>query len=255
MQKRSKLLIRVRFGKIVGSSSVVMAGSYVWFAMLPNGTMVIIASAIHTRRTSSNQARKPSKKVRVASRNSSSSSNQAGTQVTARMRMNAKAGPCVLLLLSAVFLTFAQLFSLSGAFPSSSSAFGLPTLRARRQLKMNSAPQDEDPFAVFGGDDEDEDDAPPSSSTTGGAGARATVSTAGDVQRDDENGPMVFHKGTEEALLQHVKNGLATAAQGNAPQAILDLVDDFCFQRHWMMHVGVSLLRHRSVRPLSRDQR
>eukprot|EP01100_Stratorugosa_tubuloviscum_P013772 TRINITY_DN708_c1_g1_i1.p1 TRINITY_DN708_c1_g1~~TRINITY_DN708_c1_g1_i1.p1 ORF type:complete len:231 (-),score=108.62 TRINITY_DN708_c1_g1_i1:880-1572(-) len=43
-----------------------------------------------------------------------------------------------------------------------------------------------------------------------------------------------FHKGTEDALADYV---VANATQGD-PEAVIKSVDDFCWQQHWMMHVG-----------------
>lgn len=43
-----------------------------------------------------------------------------------------------------------------------------------------------------------------------------------------------FHKGTEEILLQHVEN---TATKGDI-DGILKSIDNFCYSRHWMMHLG-----------------
>lgn len=58
--------------------------------------------------------------------------------------------------------------------------------------------------------------------------------------RPPENGVLVFHRGTEQALLHFVYNG-TTNVESNASakrRQIVQLVDDFCFSRHWMMHIG-----------------
>lgn len=47
--------------------------------------------------------------------------------------------------------------------------------------------------------------------------------------RPAENGILQFHKGTEDALLLHVR--------GNKANVIVAM-DEFCVQRHWMMHCG-----------------
>jgi catechol O-methyltransferase len=71
----------------------------------------------------------------------------------------------------------------------------------------------EDAFAAFGSDDEEGD----------GAG-----------RRDPANGMLQFHSGTEDALLHYVLN----QDQNSGAAAVLKLMDQFCMERHWMMHVG-----------------
>jgi catechol O-methyltransferase len=64
--------------------------------------------------------------------------------------------------------------------------------------------------------------------------------------RDASCGALVFHSGTEQALLQFVKNGLSDTIAGKdlgepsqtRIQQMLSLVDQFCMSTHWMMHVG-----------------
>jgi len=45
---------------------------------------------------------------------------------------------------------------------------------------------------------------------------------------------MAFHQGTEERLLNYVQ---ANAVQ-NDPDSVIKVVDEFCWNNHWMMHVG-----------------
>lgn len=52
--------------------------------------------------------------------------------------------------------------------------------------------------------------------------------------RKEENGPLQFHKGTELKLLDYV---LKNAEHGN-PQSVIETVDKFCWENHWMMHLG-----------------
>jgi hypothetical protein len=58
------------------------------------------------------------------------------------------------------------------------------------------------------------------------------------------NGVMAFHNGTEEAMFIYLQNKLSTNSQSAAgtttttTTAVLDLVDEYCFSRHWMMHMG-----------------
>ena len=73
----------------------------------------------------------------------------------------------------------------------------------------------DDPFAMFGNDEEDE----PVTS------------------RDASNGPLVFRDGTEQSLLAYVQNNM-DPSESDRQTRVLELVDEFCTQRHWMMHVG-----------------
>ena len=78
---------------------------------------------------------------------------------------------------------------------------------------------DDDPFAVF----DDDDPTTP-------------------LERDAVNGPMSHHVGIEQALWQYVQQKVVVDAESNQTKkamAVLQAVDEFCFQRHWMMHVGV----------------
>lgn len=53
-------------------------------------------------------------------------------------------------------------------------------------------------------------------------------------ERPANSGVLKFHEGTEEALFMYVKN---KAIAGNA-ESVLKAIDDFCYTRHWMMHIG-----------------
>eukprot|EP01126_Amoeba_proteus_P016187 TRINITY_DN17444_c0_g1_i1.p1 TRINITY_DN17444_c0_g1~~TRINITY_DN17444_c0_g1_i1.p1 ORF type:complete len:262 (-),score=24.63 TRINITY_DN17444_c0_g1_i1:47-832(-) len=52
--------------------------------------------------------------------------------------------------------------------------------------------------------------------------------------RRASNGVAAFHDGTEEALLWHVN---ITAKKGD-PASVINTVDTFCYNQHWMMHMG-----------------
>ena len=92
---------------------------------------------------------------------------------------------------------------------------------------------EEDPFSMF----DDGDD----------ANGDAIAATTPLVRDDVINGPMSHPSGVEQALCQFVENRLRqqkpskddTTTCSNRVQNVLKAVDDFCFQRHWMMHVGV----------------
>ena len=51
--------------------------------------------------------------------------------------------------------------------------------------------------------------------------------------RTEECGPLAFHSGTEQELLQYVLKN----ADDNA-DSVIKCIDEFCTQEHWMMHVG-----------------
>ncbi|KAL7556757.1 hypothetical protein ACA910_008090 [Epithemia clementina (nom. ined.)] len=63
--------------------------------------------------------------------------------------------------------------------------------------------------------------------------------------RDPANGFNSHHPGTEQAMLQFVRNGIASVKKDTTTakdESLVDLairfVDQFCYQRHWMMHIG-----------------
>lgn len=65
------------------------------------------------------------------------------------------------------------------------------------------------------------------------------------VRRDKMSGVLSFHPNTEIALCLHVKQGLQSIPDNveksghvRKSKQILKLIDDFCLNRHWMMHVG-----------------
>jgi catechol O-methyltransferase len=79
----------------------------------------------------------------------------------------------------------------------------------------------DDPFACFDESDDEHD------------GVGASPDNVAPT-RDPECGVMSFHRGTEQSLLIFVRNHAAATT----PEAVMKAVDDFCLQRHWMMHVG-----------------
>jgi catechol O-methyltransferase len=92
-----------------------------------------------------------------------------------------------------------------------------------------SSTNNDDPFAVF---DDSEDD-----ETNDDRGATKERVTEGTATRDPECGVLAFHSGTEQALLHFVRNALPPGNEVSRKR-MLSLVDEFCFSRHWMMHVG-----------------
>lgn len=48
------------------------------------------------------------------------------------------------------------------------------------------------------------------------------------------NGVLAFHNGTEEAMLLYVSQH----ATRGSPSSVLAAVDRYCYERHWMMHMG-----------------
>jgi len=77
-----------------------------------------------------------------------------------------------------------------------------------------------DPFDCFGNEDEDHAD---------------DSNTVTDTNRDETCGVLSFHKHTEHALLTYIKTAMDSSP---TVERILSAVDQFCNQRHWMMHVG-----------------
>ena len=93
--------------------------------------------------------------------------------------------------------------------------------------ECNNDDEDVDPFDVFG-----------PSLASGGEAERQHIRQQ---RRDPANGFNSHHPGTELAMLQFVRNGMTKASNENLVDHAIRLVDQFCYQRHWMMHVGVSL--------------
>ena len=54
------------------------------------------------------------------------------------------------------------------------------------------------------------------------------------IERPKSCGVLQFHNGTEEAMFIYVKQ---RANEGDV-SGIIKSVDEFCYQRHWMMHIG-----------------
>ena len=78
--------------------------------------------------------------------------------------------------------------------------------------------KNEDPFSCFDGDSDEDNE----------------LET--NVKRDEEScGILAFHPQTESSLLTYIQNNYQ---KGNPPQNILKSVDEYCFTRHWMMHIG-----------------
>ena len=68
------------------------------------------------------------------------------------------------------------------------------------------------------GEDKDEDD----------------NSDENNVSRSMACGVLQFHNGTEEAMFLYVKQ---RSEEGNV-NSIIKAIDEFCYKRHWMMHLG-----------------
>lgn len=116
---------------------------------------------------------------------------------------------------------------------------------------------EDDPFSVFGANassstsNDDDDDGGDDDNDPATSSARALP------RRDASCGVLVFHRGTEQALLQYVRNQMDSSGllgkkkeeeqnDGNPSidpriawlEQILRSVDEFCTSRHWMMHIG-----------------
>ena len=57
-------------------------------------------------------------------------------------------------------------------------------------------------------------------------------------QRPMSSGVMTFHTGTEESLFCFLKLNLNSKECPGNPSEILSHIDEFCYKRHWMMHMG-----------------
>lgn len=124
---------------------------------------------------------------------------------------------------------------------------------------------DQDPFAVFGDDGDDDGGADNDEGDDAHRHKTATTTNSSSpiapsqLLRDPSCGAMVFHHGTEQALWHFVKNEFEAKKDRNNHEntlddsntdntiaeiqikkceMILNLVDNFCMMRHWMMHVG-----------------
>jgi catechol O-methyltransferase len=126
-------------------------------------------------------------------------------------------------------------------------------------MTTRGSSDEEDPFSCFGDDDE-MDSRNGEASTQGTLDASAIRSTPPLSVRDPSCGVLAFHHGTEQSLLRHVQLELTsdrfetiitkattttTTHQGEeegcrsvVASLVLQLVDEFCLSRHWMMHVG-----------------
>ena len=86
---------------------------------------------------------------------------------------------------------------------------------------------EEDPFACFNNDDDDDEE---------------DDKVENDMprrKRKNDCGVLAFHSGTEHCLLVHVQNELRRDMnRPKSPAVVLDAIDTFCMERHWMMHVG-----------------
>lgn len=64
--------------------------------------------------------------------------------------------------------------------------------------------------------------------------ANVVESGMAEGKRSAENGILKFHKGTEDKLAQYV----ATKVKEGDAQGVVDAVDTFCLEEHWMMNLG-----------------
>ena len=102
------------------------------------------------------------------------------------------------------------------------------------------APTASDPFDCFGDDDSDSDN---NDTDDGGPQQNPSASSSSSV-RDPACGVLTFHSGTEQSLCHYVEQALekriadATNNTSTISQQVLQCIDQFCYSRHWMMHVG-----------------
>ena len=79
-------------------------------------------------------------------------------------------------------------------------------------------------------DDSDEDD----ESQQHGNEWNETLRADNLSKRPESCGVMQFHNGIEEALLLHVQRSVTNVSAKH----VIEAVDQYCYSRHWMMHVG-----------------
>ena len=108
-----------------------------------------------------------------------------------------------------------------------------------------SSNDEEDPFDVFGGDDGDDESDVDQEGEAVSVDRTKSSNISSLRKRAPENGFNLYHSGTEQAMIQFVKNELAKGVKAiqkgdDQLSTVIRLVDEFCFQRHWMMHIGVS---------------
>ena len=116
-----------------------------------------------------------------------------------------------------------------------------------------------DPFGCFGDDDNDDDSDCSTNENKTEPISSSAESTNKDEQttddnaqktsssRDQENGVLTFHTGTEQSLWLYLQRELETQQHeeqlaankaSSKGRKILQLMDQFCYRRHWMMAVG-----------------
>jgi len=97
-----------------------------------------------------------------------------------------------------------------------------------------------DPFDCFGEDVSDDDDGDENDVTTQQREGSSSLQNKNLQHRDPSNGILAFHAGTELALLNYVQQQMESDQDivKNQASTVLGHIDDFCLQRHWMMHVG-----------------
>jgi catechol O-methyltransferase len=103
---------------------------------------------------------------------------------------------------------------------------------------------DDDPFSCFDSSDEDDNN----SDNDDSCNEHTSHEQIPNAKRDPENGVLSFHAGTELALLHHVKMKLEgyetkTSQDGiirtmEKADKLLEIIDSYCLNRHWMMHIG-----------------
>jgi predicted O-methyltransferase YrrM len=122
---------------------------------------------------------------------------------------------------------------------------------SRLILPRRMAQFEDDPFAAFGGDNDDDDsdsgDQPQKLMGQSQQPEAAVATTPAHQQQQDRDptcGVLTFHTGTEQALVNYVQHqmastkALSSADRSSAAKQVLHYVDQFCYTRHWMMHVG-----------------
>ena len=115
---------------------------------------------------------------------------------------------------------------------------------------------EEDPFDLFDDSDDDDDNNDDNNSSSGSSinndgglddrRIRTETKSNEHYARDESCGVMSFHFHTEQALLLHVRRALDVSVCNRTgdllplslAQRVLKAMDEFCMEKHWMMHIG-----------------
>lgn len=143
------------------------------------------------------------------------------------------------------------------ASPQAKGSLSKDESRIISSIRM-AADDEEDAFGVFGSSDSSDDGCDDQEQEQEFIDSKKNIKKISSLRDRNNSSVLVFHEGTEQALLVYVRQQLqrkeegddesnaslssqscsTAAAASTAARRLLRCVDDFCWQRHWMMHVG-----------------